>query len=375
MKHSLKVTGLLLLIFLLSQYIGLGLLYLTIDQIKTHQTGKTEFKELAFTERPQFEEQTSYIPIIISVIIGTIIILGLIKFKLIWIWKIWYTIAIITTLSISLGVLLIPSVAITIAVIFGLWKIFKPNVYIHNFTELLIYPAIALIFVPVLNLFSITMLLILISIYDAYAVWKSKHMITLAESQKQSKLFAGLLIPYSPKTNTLDSKSSDAKPSIQAKSPIHSKSTVHNEPPIPSKSSEHNESSIPSNLSNHPAHKSSSTEQVAKVTSQINSHKTTPHEPLLGIPKQQPLNKAQQNEEPRTAILGGGDIAFPLLFTGVILKVIGIHYAILVPIFTTIALALLFLKSKPGKYYPAMPFISLGCLTAYGIILIIKFLH
>ena len=76
-------------------------------------------------------------------------------------------------------------------------KIFKPNFWIQNLTELFIYGGLAAIFVPFFNIWSVSILLILIALYDAYAVWKSKHMITLAKSQMEAKVFSGLLIPYS----------------------------------------------------------------------------------------------------------------------------------------------------------------------------------
>ena len=40
--------------------------------------------------------------------------------------------------------------------------------------------------------------------YDAYSVWKSKHMIKMAKFQAKSKVFAGLLVPY--KKNREESK-------------------------------------------------------------------------------------------------------------------------------------------------------------------------
>ena len=59
--------------------------------------------------------------------------------------------------------------------------------------------AVAAIFAPVFSVLSVSILLVLISIYDAYAVWKSKHMITLAKSQAKANVFAGLMIPYTEK--------------------------------------------------------------------------------------------------------------------------------------------------------------------------------
>ena len=47
-----------------------------------------------------------------------------------------------------------------------------------------------------LTLKQASILLVLISIYDMIAVWKSKHMITLAKFQLDTKSFAGLAMNY-----------------------------------------------------------------------------------------------------------------------------------------------------------------------------------
>jgi len=44
--------------------------------------------------------------------------------------------------------------------------------------------------------------------------------------------------------------------------------------------------------------------------------------------------------------------------------------SIIISIFAAIALFLLFLKSEKGKFYPAMPFISAGCIVGYLITLL-----
>ena len=63
----------------------------------------------------------------------------------------------------------------------------------------------------------------------------------------------------------------------------------------------------------------------------------------------------------RMAMLGGGDIGFTLLFSGVVLVKMGFLQAIIVSLVTTLALFLLFMYSKQNKFYPAMPFLSAGC--------------
>ncbi len=292
MKHNLKITAILLTIFLLAQFVGLAIIYNYIDPQKSLEEGKTVFKELPIGERPPIEEDTSFIPIMIAILIGTGILFLLMKFNLTLVWKLWFLVAIVLSLTVAGSAFLQAKVALFIALILGLWKVFKPNVWIQNLTEIFIYGGLAAIFVPLINLYSAIILLILISGYDAYAVWKSKHMIKLAESQTKAKIFAGLLIPY-----------------------INGKN-----------------------------------EKVSKVESK---------------------EKVMVPSSIRTAVLGGGDIGFPLIFAGVILKEWGLWQSLVIPIFAALGLALIFWKGEAKKFYPAMPFISAGCFLGLGVVWLI----
>jgi hypothetical protein len=72
------------------------------------------------------------------------------------------------------------------------------------------------------------------------------------------------------------------------------------------------------------------------------------------------------------AILGGGDVIFPIILAGVVLNVFGFLSASIISIGATLALSILFYYSEKGKFYPAMPFISAGCLIALGIVYLIN---
>lgn len=296
MKHSWTITLIVLFIFLFAQLIGLGILYNYIDPLKSLESGKTEFKELPLGERPPMDEQTSFVPIVIAILIGTGILFLLMKYHLTIVWKVWFLLAVVISLTVAWSVFLGKGFAFLLALILGIWKVFRPNVWVHNLTELFVYGGLAAIFVPLLNLWSAIILLVLISAYDAYAVWKSKHMITLAKSQAKAKIFAGLLIPY--KIN---------KSSKLPKFPTVKKTKV----------------------------------QLAKV---------------------------------KIAVLGGGDIGFPLIFAGVLLKEMGLWQSLIIPFGALLGLALLMWKGDEGKFYPAMPFISAGCFLALGLVWLIEFL-
>lgn len=259
MKHSFKITLILVSLFVVSQLVGL------------YVSGKYLKEELPYgIQPPEFEEDTSFIPLFFTILIATFLMLILIKFRLGLLWKAWFFLAVFFALSVSFSAFIGETIAMMIALILAGVKIFRPNVIIHNFSEMFIYGGLAAIFTPVLSLISISILLVIISIYDAIAVWKTKHMISLAKFQTKSKIFAGLLIPY----------------------------------------------------------------------------------------------------EKKTAILGGGDIAFPLMFNAVLLKEFGLLSLIGVGLSAAALFVLLYL-SKKNRFYPAMPFISAGCFLA---LLIIKLL-
>ena len=67
------------------------------------------------------------------------------------------------------------------------------------------------------------------------------------------------------------------------------------------------------------------------------------------------------------ALLGGGDVVFPMILAGVVLQAWGLIPALLIILGATLSLAYLFYISEKGKFYPAMPFISTGCLIALAI--------
>lgn len=76
-----------------------------------------------------------------------------------------------------------------------------------------------------------------------------------------------------------------------------------------------------------------------------------------------------------TAVLGGGDIGFPLIFTAVTNTQLGIGVTnwlgYIIPFCTTLMLFALFALGEKKKYYPAMPYLSLGCFLGLGIVLLL----
>lgn len=311
MKHSIKTTAFLLLLFLAAQIIGLFVLSHYIKVEEKDGVFTVKYEEVPFIGTPpEVNQNLSFIPIMIAVLVGTGIIFLIIKFGKPFIFRYWVAGVVFLALTISLSALissasLLPFfpyalssyaafvIAVILSLILTYFKLFRPNAIAHNFSEVLIYGGIAVVFVPLLNLFSVSVLLILISGYDAFAVWKSKHMITLAKFQADAKAFSGLVLSYK--------KQPVAKEKTKAK-------------------------------------------------------------------KGQKLKKPKK-EMIKTAILGGGDIAFPLMFAGVIMKSFGLEKAFIIPLFVAAALALLLFKGSEDKFYPAMPFLTAGCFAGLVVLM------
>ena len=205
------------------------------------------------------------------------------------------------TCSITIGVFTYDFLAFSVCFILAFFKVVRPNIWIHNITELFIYAGIAIIFVPLLDILWVTLLLLAISAYDMFAVWRSKHMISLAEFQTKSRAFAGVLLSYKVKLKSIGKKT-----------------------------------------------------------------------------------ETGEDEEQRNAVLGGGDIAFPMIFAGVVMNSMiesGVHtkafaflYSLIIPVIVAVFLLVLLVEARSDRFYPAMPFLTAGCFIGYGLVWLVNFL-
>jgi len=289
MKYDYGTMLTLVLLFFLTQLVGLGILYKDIS-IKIGPTGE---KEVVHTEtvlgpRPEVTGWETFVWIMSGVAISTGLIMVIIWFKKVNWWKGLFFVSVFLTISLALGVFVPTVYAFILAFALAGLKLYKPNLFIHNIAQVLMYSGIAILLVPLLDITWIIVLLIAISLYDIYAVFKSKHMVKMALFQTKSQLFAGITIPL-------------------------------------------------------------------KKAKKIKGKKI----------------------KLREAIIGGGDVAFPLLFAGVVMEslmksAISMEMAFLkvliIPIIVSLTLLVLLIKGEEGKFYPGMPFITTGCLIAYGIV-------
>lgn len=329
MKHDFKITLLLLAMFFITQIIGLVVInaYSSQRTLNFVEDGKVVERTVNNTipygmEPPKdISPKVSVMSILIAIVTATFLFMILTRLRASFLIKSWFFFVVFMTSAVSLNALLslanpswdkvltmdfgypltiISIIALAISLILSFFKIIKRNLIIHNLTELLIYPGLAAIFVPLLNIKWMIILLLLISVYDMYAVWKSKHMVRLAKYQIQNlKIFTGFFLPY------LTNKS------------------------------------------------------LAKLKN-LKKFKDI---------KIKDVKEKTKNIRVSLAILGGGDVAFPLIFAGIILREFSFIHASIIALTATLSLLFLFVIAKKEKFYPAMPFITAGCLIGYLIIL------
>jgi len=315
MKHTWKITAILLGMFLITQLIGLAVVH-----------SYTNIPSLPYGMEPpeEIDPISGLIFTIIAFVIAITLVLLLNKYRAKFILRAWFFIVVVVALGITIYSLLyyispfnelssmiiyvwgwrlfslLELLSFGIAIVPAYFKIIKQNMIFHNVSELLIYPGIGTVFVtffffsmnPLLSILAIVILLCLISVYDIWAVNHSGIMQKMAKFQiDELKLFAGFFVPY------LDSKQRSKLKEIKQK-----------------------------------------------------------------YKKKESQEKAIKNKNIKVslAILGGGDVIFPIIAAGIFLKVYGLVAALSVTLFATLALLFLFTTAKKGKFYPAMPFLSGG---------------
>ncbi len=294
MKHNIKITLILLGMFLITQFIGLYVVnYYSNTKVIDGKVVNVTAPALPYgMQTPPVENEIDFFKIFPSIIIAFIIAISLIfvlsKFNADFFIKLWFFAVIALALGISFNSI-IPifkyssMIILFVAVVFAFFKIYRNSFLIHNLTELFVYPGIAAIFVPILNVWTIIAFLILISIYDMWAVWHSGFMQKMAKYQIQKlKVFSGFFIPYISK----------------------------------------------------------------KVK--------------MNIQKMKKSELKTKKIKANVAILGGGDVIFPIITAGVMLKSFGFISSLFIILGASIGLSYLLFYAEKKKFYPAMPFISAG---------------
>lgn len=280
MKHKIFITSVILGMFLMAQFIGLYVV---------SQNAVPAF--LSSDSSVQQSYGYYFFQLLMSFAFALLIFVLITKYKLKLFMRIWFFFVVFMAISLSMNAFLkdMFTNSFLVASMFGLGlallKLIRPSIIIHNATELLIYPGIATLFVQILNPLYALLLLVFISIYDMWAVWKSGLMQKMAKFQmNELKVFGGFFIPYLTK----------------------------------------------------------------EIRDKINSAKISKNKKKL------------KNVKLPVAILGGGDIVFPIITAGVFMLAYGIVPALYIIFGAFAGLTYLLIVSEKKKFYPAMPYISGG---------------
>ena len=263
MKHPMGITIILVVLFVIAQLFGVFVFSKYMDINTKKPIKDTPIGQIQSSDVKSLNWEFIVV-IIAAILIGTGICLYLIRNSKTNLLKIWIAIALFVNLLIATGAFFTPLIALIVTFVLTILRMnlinWKYYLYLHNSTEIILYGGFATAFAFILNIWTVIVLLIAISVYDMIAVWKSKHMVKLAKGMIKNKIFSGLLIKYQGKK----------------------------------------------------------------------------------------------------AILGGGDIAFPLLASVVMFRNFGWISSLCVIAGSTIALVVLLTMSQKGKFYPAMPYLSAG---------------
>jgi len=297
MKHNIKITIILIAMFLITQLIGLFV-------VNFYETSNNE---LPYGMEPpeDINTQTSIISILFAFALAITLFFVLIKIKAEKFIRIWFFAVTVIAMGLTINafiILLLKSppnpyeyISILVFIItipLAYFKIFKRNIFVHNFTELLIYPGIAAVFIPILNVLGIIILLLAISLYDIWAVWHSKFMQNMANFQiNKIGVFGGFFVPYAGK----------------------------------------------------------------KVRQKIKLLKEK-YKNKKDLERHFKKAKIKVN----LAILGGGDIIFPIITAGIFYKYLGLIPSLIITASATLGLLFIFILARKGKFYPAMPFLTIA---------------
>ena len=145
-------------------------------------------------ELPSFSAGT----IFLYVIFGTIFILILTKlsrrFKGVS-YRVIFAIVIFGGLNIFFSTFLAPAVALFLAFALTVYRMARPTIINHNLAIILSVAGIGGTLGLSLTPLGVIILLVILSVYDFIAVYKTKHMVRLAKEMIESQAILGFIIP------------------------------------------------------------------------------------------------------------------------------------------------------------------------------------
>jgi len=196
MKHNTKITAILIAMFLITQIIGLFVIHFygisnnelpygmeppkeCNDGVDNDNDGLVDYpSDTGCSSAQDISESEGYdikslLYVLFAFALAIILFFVLTKINAEKFIRVWFFIVTIIAIGLTINAFILyllknPSnpheyisiLVLIIAIPLAYFKIFRRNILVHNFTELLIYPGIAVIFVAILNVYSIIILLI-----------------------------------------------------------------------------------------------------------------------------------------------------------------------------------------------------------------------
>jgi presenilin-like A22 family membrane protease len=134
---------------------------------------------------------------LITFLVATGFLLILIKYlKGALFFQIMFSLLILIGADITLGAFIVEPIAIILAAVILVSRIVKPSILTHNFAMFLAIAGVGAQLGLILTIPAVIILLILLSIYDVYAVFKSKHMIKLFKGMMEKGAAMAIVIPH-----------------------------------------------------------------------------------------------------------------------------------------------------------------------------------
>ncbi len=152
-----------------------------------------------FQEVIKNEIHVSLINFLIYILLGTIFILFVSKHQKIshYFFPIFFALIIFSGSEILFSAFLSKQLVFFAALLITLLRFFYPRIWTHNLAIILSIAGVGIILGFEIEPKSVLILLVILSVYDYIAVYKTKHMVKMAKAMIDRHVLLGLIIPES----------------------------------------------------------------------------------------------------------------------------------------------------------------------------------
>lgn len=168
-----------------------------------------ELFEIEMVEPPSLTPGLIFFYIIVGTIFLLVFTKAFRKFSTVS-YQIIFAIVIFGGLNIFFSTFLLPQIALPLALFLTFYRLTKPTIVSHNLVIVLSIAGVGGTLGLSLTPFGVIILLAILSVYDVIAVYKTKHMVRIAQEMIQARAILGLIIPEAWRSHRAHPK--EAKP-------------------------------------------------------------------------------------------------------------------------------------------------------------------